>query len=82
MARVDVCLCISLVTPFLVVYITATCWAGFAGVPVGHVPPATVTHVCVCKPFIIVLGVVVCYPPLLRLILLSVAHVHMLIDFF
>ena len=50
----------SLVTPFLVVCIPETYWAGFAGVPVGHVPPATVIHVCVWKPFIILLGVVVC----------------------
>ena len=81
MARGEVCLCISTVTPFLVVFITATCWVGFVGVPLGHVPPATVTHVRVCKPFVIVLGVVVCYAPLLRLLLFLVAHVHMLIGF-
>ena len=63
MSRVDVCMFIATVTPFLVVFVPASCWADFSGVPVGHVPPATVTHVRVCKPFVVVFGVVVWYTP-------------------
>ena len=59
MTCVDVCLRIVTVTSLLVMCIPATRWAGFADVPVWHVPSTTVTHVCVGKPFVVVLGIVV-----------------------
>lgn len=37
--------------------IPAFCWACFAVIPIWHVPTATVTHVCVSKPFVVVSGV-------------------------
>ena len=48
-SRVDVCLCIIPIKPFLMVWFAPPLWARDRRVPIFNVKPARVTHVPVCK---------------------------------